>query len=57
MEISKNLNREEIEKKANSFMRGVDNHKIWGSHYIVLMNWTEYNVNCLLYTSPSPRDA
>lgn len=31
MEISKNLNREEIEKKANSFMRGVDNHKIWGS--------------------------
>lgn len=35
MEISKNLNREEIEKKANSFMRGVDNHKIWGSHYIV----------------------
>lgn len=40
MEISKNLNREEIEKKANSFMRGVDNHKIWGSHYIVLMNWT-----------------
>ena len=25
-------------------MRGVDNHKIWGSHYIVLMNWTEYNV-------------
>mgnify|MGYP003251307481 FL=1 len=44
MEISKNLNREEIEKKANSFMRGVDNHKIWGSHYIVLMDWTEYNV-------------
>lgn len=34
MEISKNLNREEIEKKANSFMRGVDNHKIWGSHYM-----------------------
>lgn len=25
-------------------MRGVDNHKIWASHYIVLMNWTEYNV-------------
>ena len=44
MEISKNLNKEEIEKKTNSFMRSVDNHKIWGSHYIVLMNWTEYNV-------------
>lgn len=44
MEISKDLNKEEIVKKVNSFMGGVDNHKIWGSHYIVLMDWTENNV-------------
>lgn len=44
MEISKDLSREEITKNVNIFMGGVDNHKIWGSHYIVLMDWTEYNV-------------
>lgn len=32
MEIGKDLNKEEIIKKVNSFMGGVDNHKIWGSH-------------------------
>lgn len=44
MEISKNLSKEEIVKKVNIFIGGVDNHKIWGPHYIVLMDWTEYNV-------------
>ena len=44
MEISKDLNREEITKNVNIFMGGVDNHKIWGPHYIVLIDWTENNV-------------
>lgn len=44
MEISKDLSREEITKNVNIFMGGVDNHKIWGPHYIVLMDWTENNV-------------
>lgn len=43
MEIRKELSKKEIEKKARDFVFGVEKGNWWRGHYIVLIDWLEWD--------------